>query len=95
MSAKEVTFRSQITHGSGDEPIDVSDVEDFTVHARDLGIGALELDLNSGVSQVGCHCEVGDGGDEGDGRCVPLSVTTGENALMSERPTSDVVENTG
>jgi hypothetical protein len=24
-----------------------------------------------------------------------LSVTTGENALMSERPTSDVVENTG
>ena len=48
-------------------PINVSNVEDLTEIASDLGVGAHELRLDASLSQVGAHGEVGDGRDHRDG----------------------------
>lgn len=52
---------------SGDDPIDVSNVVDFTVDTGDLGVTSQELDVDGCPAQVGGHGEVGNGGDHGDG----------------------------
>ena len=52
---------SAVSFGSG------TLTEDLAVDARDLGVGAVELDWNRGVSQIGSHGEVCNRGDESDG----------------------------
>lgn len=48
-------------------PVNVSDVEDFTVSTGNLLIVRTEeLDLDGSETQVGTHGEVGDSGDKGD-----------------------------
>lgn len=54
------------THRSGNKPVDVSDVEDLTVHASNQWVASLELDGDWSVSKVGCHGEVGNRGNKGD-----------------------------
>jgi len=49
-----------------DEPINVTDIEDLTVQACDLGVAADELNGSWCPANVGSHAEVGDGGDHGD-----------------------------
>ena len=49
-----------------DEPVDVTNVEDLSVQASNLGIRADELDSRGCPADVGCHAEVGDRGDHGD-----------------------------
>jgi len=49
-----------------DEPINVTNIEDLTVQACDLGVAADELDGSWCPANVGGHAEVGDGGDHGD-----------------------------
>ena len=48
-------------------PIDIAHVEDLTDVARDLGVAADELDLDTGLTEVGAHGEVGNSGDHGNG----------------------------
>lgn len=52
---------------SGDEPVDVADVEDLTVDTADNGVVAHELNIDRGPTKVGGHGEVGDSGDHGNG----------------------------
>ena len=56
-----------ITYRSRHKPVDVSDVEDLTGHAGNLGVASRKLDSDGSVAQVGCHGKVGDRGNEGDG----------------------------
>jgi len=52
---------------SGDEPIDVADIEDFTVDTANLShVGSAELNIDRGPAEVGSHREVGDSSDHGD-----------------------------
>jgi len=52
----------------GDEPINVADIEDLTVHTANLRhVGSGELDIDRGPAEVGSHGEVGNSGDHGDG----------------------------
>jgi len=57
----------QDTYWCGNKPINVSNVEDFTVPACNFGVASHELDDDGSISQVGCHGEVGNGSNEGDG----------------------------
>ena len=57
----------QDTYWCGNKPINVSNVEDFTVRACNFGVASHELNDDGSVSQVGCHGEVGNGSNEGDG----------------------------
>ena len=51
-----------------DEPIDVADIKDLTVHTADLRhVGSGKLDIDRGPAEVGSHGEVGNSGDHGDG----------------------------
>jgi hypothetical protein len=61
------TVEIEQTYWSRNKPVDVSNVEDLTVKARDFGIGPHELDRDGSVAQVGSHGEVSDGCDESDG----------------------------
>lgn len=45
---------------SGDDPIDVTSVENFTIDTSDVGLRATELDVDGSPAQVGAHGEVGD-----------------------------------
>jgi len=49
---------------SGNEPIDVANVEDLAEGTSNLGVATKELDFNGGEAKVGAHREVGDTGDE-------------------------------
>lgn len=49
-------------------PINVPDVEDVTIEASDLGVGAHEFDFNRSPAEIGTHGEVCDRGDKCDGR---------------------------
>jgi hypothetical protein len=55
------------TYWCSNKPINVSNVEHFTVRACNFGVASHEFDDDSSVSQVGCHGEVGNGSNEGDG----------------------------
>jgi hypothetical protein len=48
----------------GDEPVNVSNIEDLAHIAVNPGRAAQELDFDSGPTQVGAHAEVGDGSDQ-------------------------------
>jgi len=50
---------------SGDEPVDVTDVEDLAVDASN-DTAANEFDIDWSPSEVGAHGEIGDGSDHGD-----------------------------
>jgi len=53
---------------SGDEPIDVADIEDLTVDTANLShVGSAELNIDRGPAEVGSHREVGDSSDHSDG----------------------------
>lgn len=47
-------------------PVNVSNIEDLTEHARDLGISSNELRLDTSLSQIGTHSKVCDRSDHGD-----------------------------
>lgn len=53
----------------GVSPINISDVEDFSVAAVDHGVGASELDIDGRPAEIGGHGEISDGCDHGDGGC--------------------------
>jgi hypothetical protein len=71
-------WENERTYWSRNKPIDVSDVEDLTVGACDHRVASLELNRDSGVTQVGSHSEVRDGCDESDG-----SGDVVENAVLT------------
>lgn len=48
-------------------PIDISDIEDLTIDAGNLGVTSQELDGDGSPAKVGAHGEVGNGGNHGDG----------------------------
>jgi hypothetical protein len=50
-----------------DDPINVSHVEDLADVSSDLRITTLEFNLNTGPAKVGCHGEVSNGCNHGDG----------------------------
>lgn len=52
---------------SGNEPINVADVEDLAVSTTNLRVVANEFDGNASPAKVGSHGEVGDCCDHGDG----------------------------
>ena len=56
----------QQQEGRGQEPVNVSDIEDLSHVAVHFGAGAFELNLDSGPSKVGAHTEVGDGRNQRD-----------------------------
>ena len=67
-SGKHVqTLETEQTYWSRDKPVDISNVEDLTVKACDLGVASHELDRDGSVTQVGSHGEVRNGCDESDG----------------------------
>jgi hypothetical protein len=51
---------------SSDEPVDISNVEDLAIIARNEVASTMELNHNRSPAQVGTHSEVCDGGDHGD-----------------------------
>lgn len=55
------------TYGVSQEPVDGAGVEDVSCLAGDEAAGAVELDGDGGVAEVGGHGVVGDGGDEHHG----------------------------
>lgn len=62
-----------------DIPINIANVEDLAEIARDLGTGSDELRLDTRLSQVGAHSEIGDSCNHGDrsGDVVEDTVGTG------------------
>lgn len=49
-------------------PVDVSDIEDLSEVSMNLGVVPHILRLDTSLSQIGAHGEIGDGGHHGD-RC--------------------------
>jgi len=53
--------------GSGDDPVDVANIEDLAVKTSNLGVAADELNSNASPAKVRSHREVSDGGNHGNG----------------------------
>ena len=62
-----------------DIPINIADVEDLAEVPRDLWVGSDEFRLDTRLSQVGAHSEIGDSCDHSDrsGDVVEDTVGTG------------------
>lgn len=67
MHTSPLTGRGGVTYWCGDKPVDVADVEYFSVDAGDFWVAAFEFYLDCCVAEIRSHCEVGDTGDEGYG----------------------------
>lgn len=49
---------------SGENPVDIANIEDLANQTGDLWIRANEFHVDGSPTQVAAHGEVGDGGDE-------------------------------